>query len=87
MVEAGLKGFVSAQWFGLLAPAKTPADVVARINEIAMKAIAEPSVGQRIIDQGGFPRQNTPAEFAKFIESEVKVWGDIIRTANVTLPD
>lgn len=87
MVEAGLKGFVSAQWFGLLAPAKTPADIVARINEIAMKAIAEPSVGQRIIDQGGFPQPGKPAEFAKFIESEVKVWGDIIRTANVTLPD
>ena len=52
-----------------------------------MKAIAEPSVGQRIIDQGGFPKPGQPAEFAKFIDSEVKVWGDIIRTANVTLPD
>ena len=53
----------------------------------AREAIAEPSVGQRIIDQGGFPQPGKPAEFAKFIESEVKVWGDIIRTANVTLPD
>ena len=87
MVEAGLKDFVSAQWFGLLAPARTPADVVARANELAMKAIAEPSVGQRIIDQGGFPKPGKPAEFANFIDSEVKVWGDIIRTANVTLPD
>ena len=65
----------------------SPADVAARANELAMKAIAEPSVGQRIIDQGGFPKPGKPAEFANFIDSEVKVWGDIIRTANVTLPD
>ena len=46
-----------------------------------------PRLIQRIIDQGGFPKPGKPAEFANFIDSEVKVWGDIIRTANVTLPD
>jgi tripartite-type tricarboxylate transporter receptor subunit TctC len=86
MVEAGLKDFVSEQWFGLLAPAKTPPDIVARANELAVKAMADPAVGQRISDQGGFPRPGPPADYARFIAREVTAWGDIIRTAGVTLP-
>jgi len=86
MIEAGLKDFVSEQWFGLLAPAKTPGDVVARANGIAIKALADPAIAGRISEQGGFLKPGPPADYARFIESEVKVWGDIIRTAGVTLP-
>ena len=86
MVEAGLKDFVSEQWFGLLAPAKTPADVVTRANGVAIKALADPAIARRISEQGGFLKPGPPADYARFIESEVKVWGDIIRTAGVTLP-
>jgi tripartite-type tricarboxylate transporter receptor subunit TctC len=86
LVEAGLKDFVSEQWFGLLAPAKTPAEIVAGANKLARAAIADPSVGPRIVAQGGFLKPGTPDDFARFIASELKQWGDIIRTANVTLP-
>lgn len=87
MVEAGLKDFVSAQWFGLVAPAKTPKDVIARINDLAVKAVTDTNVAKRISDQGGFAKPGKPEDFAKFIDDEVKVWGEIIRAANVTMPE
>jgi tripartite-type tricarboxylate transporter receptor subunit TctC len=86
MIEAGLKGYVSEQWFGLLAPAKTPPEIVARASKLARAAIADPNVGPRIVAQGGFLKPGTPDDFAQFIASELKQWGDIIRTAGVTLP-
>ena len=86
MIESGLKGYVSAQWFGLLAPVKTPPEIVAGANKLARAAIADPAVGPRIVAQGGFLKPGTPDDFAHFIASESKQWGDIIRIAGVTLP-
>jgi tripartite-type tricarboxylate transporter receptor subunit TctC len=86
MIEAGLKDYVSEQWFGLVAPAKTPPEIVAGANKLARAAIADPSVGPRIVAQGGFVKAGTPDDFARFIAREAKQWGDIIHTAGVTLP-
>jgi tripartite-type tricarboxylate transporter receptor subunit TctC len=86
LIEAGLKDCVSEQWFGLLAPAKTPPETVDGANKLARAAIADPSVGPRIVAQGGFPKPGTPEDFTRFIESQLKQWGDIIRTAGVVLP-
>jgi tripartite-type tricarboxylate transporter receptor subunit TctC len=83
LVEAGVKDFVSSQWFGLLAPAKTPEPVVARLNELAVHAARDPGVAKRITDQGGFMQPGSPEDFTKFIESELKSWGDIVRAAKV----
>lgn len=81
LVEAGVKDFVSSQWFGLLAPAGTPEPVVARLNELAVQATRNPSVAKRITDQGGFPQPGAPEDFAKFIASEIKTWGDVVRAS------
>jgi len=86
MIEAGLKDYVSQQWFGLVAPAKAPPEIVAGANKLARAAIADESVGPRIVAQGGFLKPGTPDDFAQFIAREAKQWGDIIRTAGVTLP-
>lgn len=86
MIEAGLKDYVSAQWFGLVAPAKTPPEIVAGANKLARAAIADPSVGPRITAQGGFLKPGTPDDFARFITRETQQWGNIIHTAGVTLP-
>jgi tripartite-type tricarboxylate transporter receptor subunit TctC len=83
LVEAGVKDFVSSQWFGLLAPAKTPAPIVARLNELAVQAARDPGVAKRITDQGGFLQPGSPEDFTRFIESEIKNWGDIVRAAKV----
>jgi tripartite-type tricarboxylate transporter receptor subunit TctC len=86
LVEVGLKDCVTEQWFGLLAPAKTPPETVDSANKLARAAIADPSVGPRIVAQGGFIKPGTPEDFTHFIESQTKQWGDIIRTAGVVLP-
>lgn len=83
LVEAGVKDFVSSQWFGLLAPAKTPEPIVARLNELAVQAARDPGVAKRITDQGGFLQPGSPEEFTRFIEGELKSWGDIVRAAKV----
>jgi tripartite-type tricarboxylate transporter receptor subunit TctC len=86
MIEAGLKDYVSEQWFGLIAPLQTPPETVASANKLARAAIADPSVGPRIVAQGGFIKPGTPDDFVWFIARESKQWGDIIHAAGVTLP-
>lgn len=81
LVEAGVKDFVSSQWFGLLAPAGTPEPVVARLNEMAVQATRDPALSKRIADQGGFPQPGSPDDFARFIASEIKTWGEVVRAS------
>jgi tripartite-type tricarboxylate transporter receptor subunit TctC len=76
--------FVSAQWFGLSAPARTPAPVVMRLSDWHNLALSDPGVAKRISEQGGFLRPGTPEDFTRFIESEIAAWGEIVRNANVT---
>jgi tripartite-type tricarboxylate transporter receptor subunit TctC len=76
--------FVSAQWFGLLAPAKTPASIVMRLSELHNQALGDPGVAKRITEQGGFLHPGTPEDFIRFIEREIAAWGEIVRSANVT---
>lgn len=81
LVEAGVKDFVSSQWFGLLAPAGTPEPIVARLNELAVQATRNPGVAKRITEQGGFLQPGSPEDFSKFIADELRIWGDIVRAA------
>lgn len=83
LVEAGVKDFVSSQWFGLLAPAGTPEPIVARLNELAVQATRNPGVAKRITEQGGFLQPGSPEDFTKFIAGELKTWADVVRAAQV----
>ena len=85
MIEAGLPDYVSAQWFGMLAPARTPQAVVARLNALAGAALTDPAVAKRISEQGGLLSPGTAADFAAFIERELKSWGEIARIAKVAV--
>lgn len=82
LLESGVD-FVSAQWFGMLAPAGTPAAIVDRLNEALNQAMQDPDVAKRLAEQGGFAQPGRPADFAAFIADEVKSWGDIVRAAKV----
>jgi tripartite-type tricarboxylate transporter receptor subunit TctC len=84
LLESGVD-FVSAQWFGMLAPAGTPEAIVDRLNEALGQAIQDPEITKRLAEQGGFPRLGSPEDFAAFIADEVKSWGDIVRAAKVEL--
>ena len=80
--EAGgpqLKGFEASSWFGLLAPAGTPADIVARIQQEVAKSLATPGMQEKLLAQGAIPSGNSPAEFAKHIEREHAKWAKVVK--------
>jgi tripartite-type tricarboxylate transporter receptor subunit TctC len=78
---AGFRGFDATSWFGLLAPAGTPADVVNRIQQETAKALNSPAVKERLLAQGAIPSGNTPAEFAKHIDSEHRKWANVVKAS------
>jgi tripartite-type tricarboxylate transporter receptor subunit TctC len=76
---AGLKGFDATSWFGLLAPAGTPADIVNRIQQEVAKSLNAPEIKEKLLAQGAIPSGNTPAEFAKHIEAEHAKWAKVVK--------
>ena len=81
IAEAGVKGFEASSWFGLLAPAGTPADIVNRIQQETAKALQSPALKERLLSQGAIPSGNTPAEFTKFIAAETAKWAQVVKTS------
>jgi tripartite-type tricarboxylate transporter receptor subunit TctC len=64
-----------------LAPAGTPADIVARLQQETAKALSSPAIKERLLSQGAIPSGNTPAEFAKLIEQETKKWAAVVKAS------
>jgi len=85
MQEAGLPGFVSYNWQGIVAPAGTPAPVIARLNAALNQILADPEVTRAIADSGSQPAGGTPEAFAAFIKSETAKWAEVIRTGHIAL--
>ena len=82
VAEAGpLPGFEASSWFGLLAPAGTPSDVVSRLQQETAKALAQPVVKERLLSQGAIPGGNTPAEFARLIDAEITKWAGVVKAS------
>ncbi len=82
--EAGgpaLKGYEASSWFGLLAPAGTPAAIVERLQQETAKALASPAVREKLLAQGAVPGGITPAEFAKMIEAEHAKWAKVVKAS------
>ena len=82
--EAGgpaLKGYEASSWFGLLAPAGTPADIVNRVQQETAKALAAPAVKEKLQAQGAIPGGNTPAEFARMIDAEHIKWAKVVKAS------
>ena len=78
---AQLKGFEASSWFGLLAPAGTPPDIVNRIQQETAKALNTPAIKEKMLAQGAIPSGNTPAEFAKLIDAEIKKWATVVKAS------
>jgi len=83
LVEGGVKGYESIGWFGLIAPAGTPPEIIQKLNKSFVDALNDPVVKERIYQGGGEARPSTPQEFAAFIQSETAKWGGIIKAAGV----
>ncbi len=78
---AGLKGYEASSWFGLLAPAGTPAELVGRIQQESARALASPAVKERLLAQGAIPGGNTPAEFGALIAAETRKWAEVVKVS------
>ena len=87
MEEAGLKGFTDEAWYGLLAPAKTPANVVQRLGEAMKKVEADPDFRSKIEGVGARPVGNTPAEFKAQIGQEIDRMKKLVQERNIQLKD
>ena len=80
MIEAGLKGFDVRAWFGVLAPARTPREIVQRLNAEINRGLDDPATRTRLAADGVELAGGTPAEFDRFIRNEMKRWPAIIKT-------
>lgn len=76
---AGLPQYEASSWFGMLAPAGTPPDVIHRIQQEVAKALNAPAVRERLQAQGAEPVGNTPEQFASFIRAETAKWAKVVK--------
>lgn len=88
VAESGLpdtKGFEADQWYGLVAPAGTPADIVALLNQHINKALASEEVRARLAAEGAEATPAAPQAFGQLIANDIKRWGDVVKRARITL--
>ena len=83
VAEQGYPGFETSQWYGLNAPAKTPAAIIQRLATEASKAAKSPKVHERFAADDADAIGSTPAEYAAFIHKEQERWSKVVRTANI----
>jgi tripartite-type tricarboxylate transporter receptor subunit TctC len=84
-MEAGFKDYEAIGWFGMMAPAGTPNTIVAQLSAEVAKAMKTPAVRERTLEQGATPVGSTPAEFERFVRSEIETWTRIIKEAGIKL--
>jgi tripartite-type tricarboxylate transporter receptor subunit TctC len=85
LIESGFPGFTAGSWFGLYAPAGTPAAVVAKVNEAVRGALADPQLKEQFALQGSEPVYSTPAELEKYLRNEYEKWGKVITEAKIKI--
>ena len=83
VAESGVPGYAAGTWYGILAPAGTPADILARVGAETRKVLAQPEVKAAFVAQGMDPVGDTPAQFAGYMREESAKWGKVIREANI----
>jgi tripartite-type tricarboxylate transporter receptor subunit TctC len=87
MEEAGMKGFTDEAWYGLLAPAKVPPEVLARLKEAMKKVMANADIRARLEQVGARPVGNTPEEFTAQIHDEVARMKKVVKERNINLDE
>jgi len=85
IAEAGVPGYESNSWVGILVPAGTPAAIVTRLNADLNKSLNDPEVKAQLFGIGGEPRPGTPEQFGKFIHAEIAKWEKIIKEVNLPI--
>lgn len=86
VAESGLPGYESVGWFGLLAPAHTPPEIVAKLNKAVVAIMAEKSVIDRMAALGAEPEPQTPEEFARYINADIAKWDTLVTERHIVMP-
>lgn len=81
IAEEGVKGYEATAWFGILAPAGTPAEIIKTINAEIVKILEMPDVKKRLAQQGAKAVSNSPEQFASYINAELKKWADVVKSS------
>jgi tripartite-type tricarboxylate transporter receptor subunit TctC len=85
MVEAGVPGFEASSWFGLVAPAKTPPDVLQALTAAVRKVLDDPDMVKKLADVGAEPGSLSGNEFGAFLHAEADKWGKVVKDAGVVI--
>jgi tripartite-type tricarboxylate transporter receptor subunit TctC len=85
--ESGFKGFDGVQWYGIVGPARLPADITKRLNGEISKAIAAPALQQRLAGEAITVMPMTPEQFGQFIQADIARWSALARERNIRLDD
>jgi tripartite-type tricarboxylate transporter receptor subunit TctC len=83
--EAGLAGFEIATWFGVVAPAKTPADIVQRLNGLIASISSDPAARKRLEDSYLRPMSLSPEQFKQLVEQDAKKWASVVKAAGINI--
>lgn len=83
VAESGLPGFEASSWWGIVAPAATPREIVARLHAALVKGIGDKAVTERLLSQGMEPVLNTPEQFAERIKQDLPRWGKLVKAAGI----
>jgi tripartite-type tricarboxylate transporter receptor subunit TctC len=86
LAEAGYPGTASDNWYGLLAPAKTPPAIIAKIHDAFVAATNDPVVKDKLVKSGAIPVANTPEQFGQFLKEELGRWGKLVREKGIKEP-
>lgn len=85
LAESGLAGFEVLNWFGIAAPARTPAPIVAKLNAAVVRSLQLPGVRDKLTSEGSEIVGNTPQEFTAFLQRDIARWAQVIKAAGVKL--
>jgi tripartite-type tricarboxylate transporter receptor subunit TctC len=84
ITEAGLPGYEATPWFGVLAPAGTPPEIIDTLNREIVAILETPAVRERLLEQGAEPIGGTPERFAEVIKADLAKWADVVDKAGIT---
>jgi tripartite-type tricarboxylate transporter receptor subunit TctC len=78
-----LPGYVADFWFGMWAPAGTPAEIVSRLNQALVQILRQPEVLERLRTDGYDPVGSSPQEFARIVARDIAIWSKVVKAGNI----
>ena len=83
IAESGFPGYEATNWYAFVAPAKTPKDIISRLNREIVRTLNTPETRDQFAASGEEPTPSTPEELAKIIERELATWGRVVKEAGI----